>query len=170
MRAATVTAIAGESGAPVGSIYHRFGSMDELLAAVWTRAARRSQDLFLGHLQGRGSPRERAVSAGLAVYDFATEHVADARLLVSIRREDLIAGVGDSELKRELTTLNESLESELARLTRELYGRATRQALDRVRLGVVDLPLGAMRRHLLQGMPPPRALRPHLGEAIRAVL
>lgn len=144
--------------------------MDELLAEVWVRAVRRSQELFLRQLGGEGAPVEKAVFAGLAIYDFAVRHTPDARLLVSLRREDLIAGIGDRDLERQLSELNEPLEAGIAALTRELYGRATTPAVDRVTFAVVDLPLGAVRRHLLEGMPPPRSLRPHLGSAIRAAL
>ena len=42
-RAASVKAIAAASGAPVGTLYHRFGSRDGLLVAVWLRALERFQ-------------------------------------------------------------------------------------------------------------------------------
>jgi AcrR family transcriptional regulator len=37
-RAVTVAAIAGASGAPSGTLYHRFGSRDGILRAAWLRA------------------------------------------------------------------------------------------------------------------------------------
>ena len=48
--AATVEGIARSSGAPTGSIYHRFGSRDEMLAQLWMRTVRRSQLRFLAAL------------------------------------------------------------------------------------------------------------------------
>src|SRR5215204_5291529 len=42
-RSATIEAIASSSGAPTGSIYHRFGSRDALIARLWMRAVYRSQ-------------------------------------------------------------------------------------------------------------------------------
>lgn len=50
------------SGAPKGSVYHRFGTLDELLAPLWLRAARRSQAAFLAALDVE-DPTEAAVSA-----------------------------------------------------------------------------------------------------------
>jgi AcrR family transcriptional regulator len=49
-RAVTVDRIIEISGAPKGSIYHRFSTVDDLLAAMWIRAVRRSQVAFLAEL------------------------------------------------------------------------------------------------------------------------
>jgi len=40
-RAVSVAAIAQASGAPTGTLYHRFGSRDGILAAAWLRALER---------------------------------------------------------------------------------------------------------------------------------
>jgi AcrR family transcriptional regulator len=48
--AVTVDRIIDSSGAPKGSIYHRFSTVDDLLAAMWIRAVRRSQAAFLAEL------------------------------------------------------------------------------------------------------------------------
>ena len=44
-RATTIEAIAEASGAPTGSIYHRFRSRDELLATLWTRSEEHTSEL-----------------------------------------------------------------------------------------------------------------------------
>ena len=82
---ATIEAIAHASGAPTGSIYHRFGSRDELVARLWIRAVHRSQASFLVALE-RDDAREAALAAAMSILDFCEEHPADARLLVSFRR------------------------------------------------------------------------------------
>ncbi|MCA1655082.1 MAG: TetR/AcrR family transcriptional regulator, partial [Pseudonocardiaceae bacterium] len=43
-RAVTTGGISERSGAPVGSLYHRFGSRDALLASLWLRTVRRFQE------------------------------------------------------------------------------------------------------------------------------
>src|SRR5829696_4930488 len=88
-RRATVEAIAAASGAPTGTLYHRFGSRDELLARLWTRAVYRSQASFLAALEN-DDPRAAALAAGLSILDFCEQDPADAKLLVAFRREDLI--------------------------------------------------------------------------------
>src|ERR687897_2072654 len=74
---ATVEAIAGESGAPTGSIYHRFGSRDELLARLWLRAVYRSQASFLAALE-QEDPQDATLAAAMSIIDFCETEPADA--------------------------------------------------------------------------------------------
>jgi AcrR family transcriptional regulator len=168
-RSATVNAIADASGAPKGSIYHRFASLNDLLAALWIRAVRRSQGEFLDAL-GHPDATSAAVAAALSLHDFALGHPADARLLVALRREDLVASTGTPGLQSELEALNRPLEAALRSLARRLYGRATAGAVERTLTAVVDLPLGAIRRHLVAGTRLPATLRGQLEAAVRAAL
>ena len=168
-RSATIEAIADASGAPTGSIYHRFGSRDELIAKLWIRAVHRSQASFLAALE-RDSPREAALAAALSIVDFCEDHPADAQLLVGFRREDLISAVPEGPLADELAVLNRPLERALVQLARRLYGRRSRAALDRTLLAVFDLPYGAARRHLIAGSRLPRGLRADLRSAVAAVI
>jgi AcrR family transcriptional regulator len=168
-RSTTVAAIASVSGAPKGSIYHRFGSQDELLAAMWIRAVERSQAAFIDALDGE-DPRAAAVAAALSVHDFAVRHPHDARLLASVRREDLLQRIDAPRLKRRLTALNRPLEAELGKLSRRLFGSASKANVERTVCAVVDLPLGAVRRHLIARSPIPRTLRGQLDAAVRAAL
>jgi hypothetical protein len=115
-------------------------------------------------------PVEAAIAGGLSVYDFARVEAADARLLASLRREDLIASVADRMLRRELDAANDALQTALVELTRRLYGRASRAAVEQTACAVTDLPLGAIRRHLVTGSTLPAALRDQLEAAIRAAL
>jgi AcrR family transcriptional regulator len=160
-RATTIGAIARASGAPKGSVYHRYASVDDLLAAMWIRAARRAQDAFLNAVDTPDATAA-AVAAALSLHDFAQRHPADARLLASMRAQDLVAGdVGD---------LNRPLRVVIAGLARRLYGSARASDVERTLCAVVDLPLGAVRRHLVAGSAPPRTLRRQLEAAVRAAL
>ncbi len=169
-RAVTVDRIIAASGAPKGSVYHRFSTVNDLLAAMWLRGVRRSQACFLEPLKAGGDPIKAALAAGLAIFDFATEEPADARLLAALRREDLVGEVTDAALVVALQQVNDELRSAVTALTRRLYGRATRDAIERTTCAVIDLPQGAIRRHLVQGVPVPGVIRPQLAAAIRAAL
>jgi|SRR5665213_480197 len=168
-RAATVNGIASTSGAPKGSIYHRFATTGDLLAAMWLRAVRRAQRGTLDAM-AIDDPVEAAVAGGLSVYDFARAESADARLLASLRREDLFDSVSDRTLQRELGAANDALQTALVELTMRLHGRASRAAVEQTACAVTDLPLGAIRRHLVAGSALPAALRDQLEAAIRAAL
>jgi AcrR family transcriptional regulator len=166
---ASVSAISKQSGAPVGSLYHQFGSRDDLVAALWVRAVRRSQAAFLGAAR-HPDPRRAAVDAALSIHDFVREHPEDARLLASFRREDLLHDATSRRLRRELDELNRPLAEAVTDLARRVFGRATPETVERTTLAVVDMPLGAMRRHLVAGTEPPARLRELLETAVRAVL
>jgi AcrR family transcriptional regulator len=168
-RAATLNAIAAASGAPKGSIYHRFASLNELLATMWIRAVKRSQDSFIEALEDP-DPINAAIAAALSIWDFSQQHPQDARLLASLRREDLIHTVTTPRLRRELAQLNRPLQRALTDITRRLLGHAGPDELQRTVFAVVDLPLGATRRHLIAGTPLPQALRAQLAAAVRAAL
>jgi AcrR family transcriptional regulator len=169
-RAVTVDRIVAASGAPKGSVYHRFSTVNDLLAAMWLRGVRRSQARFLEPLNAGGNPLEAAVAAGLAIHDFAAEEPADARLLAALRREDLVGEVTDPALVVAMRQVNDELRLAVTALARRLYGRATRDAIERTTCAVIDLPQGAIRRHLVQGVAVPRGIRPQLAAAIRAAL
>jgi AcrR family transcriptional regulator len=169
-RCVTVDRIVALSGAPKGSVYHRFASVNDLLATMWLRAVRRSQDGFLKQLTVGGDPVEAAVAAGLAIHDFATREPEDARLLAALRREDLVDEVTDPAIAVGLQEINDRLQAALTNLARRLYGRATRDTVQRTTCAVVDLPMGAIRRHLVAGVAVPRNVRSQLAAAMRAAL
>jgi AcrR family transcriptional regulator len=168
-RNTTMEAISSASGAPTGSLYHRFGSRDDLVARLWIRAVYRSQASFLVALEER-DPHKAAVAAGLSILDFCRDAPDDARLLVSFRYEDLIRSAPSPSIAEELAVLNRPVERAVVDLAKRLYGRAGAGAVERTLLAVFDLPYGAVRRHLIAGKAPPRGLRADLERAISAAL
>src|SRR5206468_2287458 len=152
-----------------GSIYHRFASLNDLLAAMWARAVHRSQNAFLAALD-EPDAMNAAIACALSIHDFAQREPADARLLASLRREDLIERVEAPRLRRELAELNRPLREALAELARRLFADATRAELESTVFAVVDLPIGAIRRHLIAGAPLPETIRDQLTAAVRAAL
>jgi AcrR family transcriptional regulator len=168
-RSTTINAIAKASGAPKGSVYHRYASLDDLLAAMWIRAVRRAQGAFLEAID-QDDPTAAAIAGALSLHDFAQREPADARLLASMRRADLVAAVDAPALRRELDELNRPVQAAIAGLARRMYGSATAGNVERMVCAVVDLPLGAVRRHLIAGAALPPTLRRQLEAAVRAAL
>jgi AcrR family transcriptional regulator len=165
-RAATIGAIAAASHAPTGSIYHRFRSVDELLAQLWIRAVRRSHDAMLD-VDLEQDPIALAVSIALALYDFCIDNRGDALLLGTFRRADLQEGEISRELRGELASVNEPIERQLGELADRLGGP---RSLDLALLALVDLPYGFARRYLDCHEDPPAGRRRRLCAAVQATL
>jgi AcrR family transcriptional regulator len=146
-RAASVAAIARDSGAPVGTLYHRFASRDGLLTAVWLRALERFQWLALDAASRHQEPLDRAEALAAAAIAFASRYRDDARLLLAVRRDDLLDRAPDSDFRRRLGELNEPLVRELHAIARALYGRADSRSVAAVTRAVVDLPYSAVRTY-----------------------
>lgn len=168
-RAVTIAAIAQASDAPTGSIYHRFRSVDELLARLWLRALSRSQDAVLAI--DLDDPIASPVQAALALYDFCLANREDALLLGAFRRSDLEHAQLPEELRHELSAANEPIEAPLSRLVARLSGRRDDSAgLELALLAIVDLPFGFARRYLDGDATPPLGRREHLAVAVQALL
>jgi len=168
--AATIGNIARASGAPPGSIYYRFDSRETLLAELWIRAAERAQRHCMAAVEAVRDPAEAVVAGGLSIFDFVLSEPADAQLLVSMRRTDLIRSPLPPPLVERLRALNRPVERLIGRLARQLFGQASAEARELITLAVFDLPYGSVRRHLLAGAAPPSAHRSYVELAIRAVL
>jgi AcrR family transcriptional regulator len=152
-RAAGVAAIAAASGAPVGTLYHRFGNRNGVLTEMWIRALARFQERALAGAQ-RTDPLEAAVGMALAAVEFARVLPDDARLLIQLRPRDLLDGEPETDLRRRLEQMNAPLATHIHRLARELYGTDTPRHVDRVARAVADLPTATLRRHARRGTLP----------------
>ena len=135
---ATMEAIAAASGAPTGTLYHRFGSRDELIARLWIRAVYRSQASFVAAME-RDDAKEAAMAAAMSIVNFCEEHPEDARLLAAFRREDLVKALPDGPLADELEVVNRPVERAVVQLAQRLYGKRSRAAVERTLLAVLRL-------------------------------
>jgi len=145
-RAVSVAAIADASGAPAGTLYHRFGSRDGILRAAWLRALERFQARWLEAARD-SDPVEAGVAMATSVVAFARGCPDDARLLLTLRPQDLLDAGPGADFRELQRAMNAPLEADLRRVARALHGRADARALDAVVRATVDLPYGAVRRH-----------------------
>jgi AcrR family transcriptional regulator len=166
-RAASVGAIAKASGAPAGTLYHRFSNRNGILAAAWLRALERFQNRALAATAD--SALESAVATAVAAVDFMRELPDDARLLVALRPSDLLDGEPDEEFQRTLAAQNAPLIERVRIFARELYGSSDPRCIDAVARAVVDLPSAVVRRHTHDD-PMPDWLEDDLAAAARALL
>jgi len=153
VRALTMNAVARDISAPSGSIYHRFSDRAALLAAVWFRT---TGDFQRGYFDVLGDPATpaSAVDAAVWIVDWCRTHLPQAVVLQ--------AGVRTFEpeqwpeaARMELATRVESSKRDIDKAIRQLAKETGRPA-DQLAFALLDLPLAAVRRHLLAGEVPPK--------------
>lgn len=145
-RAASVAAIAAASGAPVGTLYHRFGNRNGVLTAAWLRALERFQSGVMTAADNP-DPVEAGVAMTVAAVRFGRELPDDAKLLLNLRPSDLLDGGPDEAFRARLAGMNAPLIEHLRRIARGLFGADGDREIDAVSRAVVDLPYAALRRH-----------------------
>jgi AcrR family transcriptional regulator len=166
-RAASVAAIAKSSGAPAGTLYHRFGNRNGILTAAWLRALQRFQARAMA--SQADTPMETAVAMAVACIGFTRELPEDARLLLTIRPGDLLDGEPDTAFSETLAAMNAPLNQRIGTLARELFGSSNARSVDVVARAVADLPYAVVRRHA-DDEPMPRWLEADVEASVRAVL
>jgi AcrR family transcriptional regulator len=162
----TIASVSAASGAPSGSLYHRFDDRAALLGQLWLRTTGAFQSGFLEALDSAPA-LEGCVAAASYVIERCRDHPAEARLLLR-GPDDFAAADWPPATRRRAAADRRALGKALQARATEL-GEPT---LDRVLLSTVDLPLAIVRRHLQAS---PRAkLPPDAGvlvtETARAVL
>ncbi|MFC7342336.1 TetR/AcrR family transcriptional regulator [Saccharopolyspora griseoalba] len=179
----TVRELSAASGVPNGAIYHAFGSLAALRGRMWLRAAVEFLDLqteLIGDALGEAPTRGDAVRAVVAAADapaaLADRRPAAARMLMTVRREQLLGPELPQELADSLLGLDRRLVSEvLCRLATAMWDRRDGPSVEVITTCVVDLPTALLRRALGQvtadgSVQIPADVRARLAAAVRAVL
>jgi len=149
----TIAAVAERAGVPVGSIYHRYASRDEILAALWLDFVEAFQARWFAELEGADVP-----AAGLAAVRFTCEwvrrHPREARLMLLHRREDFASERWPVSYRRRAEGLARRAEAGVRQYATRLTGRAGTAQVRAVRFALVDLPTAALKRDVEAGVPP----------------
>ena len=162
----TIASVSAASGAPSGSLYHRFDDRAALLGQLWLRTTGAFQAEFLQALDAVPGV-DGCVAAATSVITWCRDHPAETRLLLR-GPDDLAASNWPPATRRRATADRRALLSALQARAAEL-GQPT---IDRLLLATVDLPLAIVRRHLQAG---PRAKLPRdadtlVAQTARAIL
>jgi len=161
----TIAAIAGEIGAPIGSVYHRFPSRDVLLAEVWLRVVSSFQESFLQFLE-----RGAGLEAALHTPRWVRRHPAEARIILLYRQEELVTGGWPEELKVKALELKRSLEGGIAGFTARTCGKSGRKEIDRAVFALIDMPYGAVIRHVREGRKPPKEIEDYIRQTYLTIM
>ncbi|TBL45049.1 TetR/AcrR family transcriptional regulator [Verrucosispora sp. SN26_14.1] len=145
--AASARAVCLATGASSGTVYHRFPTRDDLVAAAWLRAQDRFLDAYLGALSLPDT--DHAVDAAATVLTWSRTHPEDATLLLRLALRDLLHRDLSAPLQRRAETNQRALHEKLTALATH-----TGHPLADVLLAVVDLPYTVVRRVLQTGNVP----------------
>ena len=157
----TIAAVAERAGAPVGSIYHRYASRHEILAAVWLDLVENFQGRFLAALEG-SDPVAAALVAVRYTCRWVRSHPREARLMLLHRREDFAAEQWPQSYRRRAEKLAAQARESLRRYAARLLGRCRSAELRIVRFILVDLPTAALKRDIEAGVRPSKSLETFL--------
>ncbi|RWA21816.1 hypothetical protein MBRU_14020 [Mycolicibacterium brumae DSM 44177] len=175
----SIRAVSAATGVSNGALYHEFGSRAALLARTWLRAGRRFLacqsalvDAALSRGAGaealsRGAGADAVAAAADAPVAFADAHPAAAALLLTVRREEVLAADVPDDIAAQLRDLNGELTGLLIRLATAMWDRRDAAAVAVITSCVVDLPTAlVLRRNRLADPTARLALR----AAVTAVL
>lgn len=167
--AVTIRAIGAAVGASNGAVYHTFGSRAGLVGRAWLRAGHRflaaQSELIDSAPTGDGVAAVVAAAEAPAV--FAQASPSSSRLLLTVRREELLGPQTPAEIATQLRDLDRLLVASMVRLARALWDRKDAAAVDVITTCVVDLPTAILLRRNRINDPDARE---RLRAAVRAVL
>lgn len=171
--AVTIRAISAAIGVSNGALYHTFGSRSGLMGRAWLRAGRRFltvQNTLVDRALSKTGPRA-AVAAVAAAADapvvFAEQYPDSSKLLLTVRREELLNSDLPDEIAMELRDLDRLLVGLMIRLAVNVWDRKDARAVDTITTCIVDLPTAILLRRDRLGN---ATAREHLRAAVRAVL
>jgi AcrR family transcriptional regulator len=161
----TVASVSERLGSPTGSFYHRFASRDVLLGLLWLRAVL----AFQGGI-GAALDAGDGLAAALHTPAWVRKHPDDARLLLLYDRKDFVHGEWPSELRERVDEMTQRLEVGARRWAQAIFGKAGRDEIRLAQFLISELPVTAVRQHLLRGEPPPQLVDRIIRATYRAVL
>lgn len=165
--AVTVRAVAGAAGISNGALYHNFSSRSELLGRAWLRAGNRFLQVQDVLIEQAPDAAAAVVAAAGAPGVLSDRYPTSCRLVLTVRREDILDAEMPDALARELHDLQARLIATMVRLADGLWHRRDRAAADTVTTCIVDLPTAILLARDRLDNPTARV---HLSAAVRAVL
>lgn len=163
--AVTVASISERLGSPTGSFYHRFASRNVLLGALWLRTVLQFQEGISAALDAGDGLR-----AVLHTPVWVREHLDEARLLLLYHRDDFVQGEWPEELRERVAAQTQGMTAGSGRFARLVFGHDGPEEIRRSQFLLAEVPVAAVRQHLLRREPPPPIVDRLIQTTYRAVV
>ena len=163
--AVTIASITARLGAPTGSFYHRFASRNVVLGELWLRTV-------LDFQEGIGAALEAGdgLRAALHTPAWVRAHLDNARLLLMYDRRDFVQGEWPEELRERVAEMTERMEAGSRQRARVVFGADGREEVLLAQFLIAEVPVAAVRQHLVRREPPPPLVDRLIRTTYRAVV
>ncbi len=163
--AVTIASITARLGAPTGSFYHRFASRNVVLGELWLRTV-------LDFQEGIGAALEAGdgLRAALHTPAWVRAHLDNARLLLMYDRRDFVQGEWPEELRERVAEMTERMEAGSRQRARVVFGTDGREEVRLAQFLIAEVPVAAVRQHLVRREPPPPLVDRLIRTTYRAVV
>jgi AcrR family transcriptional regulator len=158
--AVTMSAVARATGAPSGSLYHRFPTRAALCGELWMRTEERFHAGFAAALSASTDQQTRCVAGARFTVQWCRDHPVEAQVLLTGADSLLLADWPDA-----LSARRKSLRRKMRRMMSGLPGDP-----DRVNAALIDIPYAVVRRHLLARQAIPASADTIVEECARALI
>ena len=158
--AVTMSAVSRATGAPSGSVYHRFSTRAALCGQLWVRTEERLQRELAEVMSSSDNPAQRCVAGALRILAWCREHPHEAQVLLA--GPDALAMADWPET---FTRGRKRLQRKLRKVLAEVPGDASR-----VSAAVIDVPYAIARRHLRAGQTIPVSADAIVADCARALI
>ena len=163
--AATVVSISERLNAPTGSFYHRFASRDVLLGKLWLKTVLDFQKGATAALDAKDG-----LAAALHTPAWARAHLDEARLLLVYDREDFVAGEWPVELRERVADMALRMEKAAPRRALAVFGRTGAEEARLAQFLISEVPVAAVRQHLMRREAPPPIVDHLISTTYRAIV
>jgi AcrR family transcriptional regulator len=163
--AVTIASITARLGAPTGSFYHRFASRNVVLGELWLRTV-------LDFQEGIGAALEAGdgLRAALHTPAWVRAQPDNARLLLMYDRRDFVQGEWPEELRERVAEMTERMEAGSRQRARVIFGEDGREEVRLAQFLIAEVPVAAVRQHLVRREAPPPLVDRLIRTTYRAVV
>ena len=143
--AVTIASISARLGAPTGSFYHRFASRNVVLGELWLGTVLDFREGISAALDAGDG-----LQAALHTPAWARAHPDNARLLLMYDRKDFVQGEWPEELRERVAEMTQRMEAGSLRQARVIFGDDGREEVRLAQFLISEVPVAAVRQHLVR--------------------